>query len=65
MEAIDYFNELPKDFDTKVLSMAEIMPLDAAFYMMIGRFTSLDPDDDDTGEELSEMIIEEWPELEF
>ena len=65
MEAQDYFNRLPEDFNTQVLNVSETMGMDGAIYFMIGRNLPEIDDNDELLEELVDLIIEKWSELEF
>ena len=66
MKAQDYFNRLPEDFNTQVLNVSETMGMDGAIYFMIGRnLPEIDDNDDELLDELIELIIEKWSELEF
>jgi len=66
MKPQDYLNQLPKDFNTQVLSLSENIGMDSALYLLIGKYL---PEIDETNyelvDELVELIVEKWNELEF
>ena len=66
MKAQDLFSQLPSDFNKKVHKLADNMSFDGAFYMLLGKYTEIDPDEDEEiFDELCELIVEQWPDLEF
>ena len=66
MTAKDYLNQLPKDFNKQVLSLSEKLGMDSALYLKIGEcLPEFDPNDYDLCDELEELIIDKWNELEF
>jgi hypothetical protein len=67
IEALKYFNELPENFDEIVSKRIDMVgSLDGAFYFSLGEQTTIDiNEDEDIYEELLDLIIDKWPELEF
>lgn len=61
-----FLNKLPSDFNTKVLALSESQGMDSALYMLIGKYLpEIDENDYDLVENLVELIVEKWNELEF
>jgi hypothetical protein len=66
MTAKDYLNQLPKDFNTQVLRLSDKLGMDSALYLKLGEYLpELDENDYDLVDELEELIIDKWNELEY
>lgn len=66
MKAEYYLKQLPEDFNTQVLNLSKNLGMDTALYLLIGKHVpEIDPEDGDLVEDLVELIVNKWNELEF